>query len=98
MSNGFKVSFFPNGKHFNQFIEKFFEEMKYRIHHVKFEIWPALCKFSILFSAVKVKLGHNFPIQLYVQNWDFWFLDIGYISKFFPIHKEIENWDFWMLL
>ena len=30
---------------FSQFIDKFlkFEEMEYLIHHVKFEMWPALC-------------------------------------------------------
>ena len=33
--------------------------MEYLNHHVKFQMWPALCKFPILFSAVKLKLGHN---------------------------------------
>ena len=54
---------FPNGKHISsQLADKFlkFEEMKYLIHHVKFEMWPAFCKFPILFSKVKLKLGNNF--------------------------------------
>ena len=46
----------------SQFIDKFlkFEEIESGIHHVKIEIGPALCKFPILFSTVKLKLGHNF--------------------------------------
>ena len=35
--------------HVTQYIYKFlkFEEMEYPIHHVKVEMWPALCKFPI---------------------------------------------------
>ena len=29
------------------------------IHHDKFAMWSALCKFPMLFSTVKLKLGHN---------------------------------------
>ena len=32
-----------------------FEKMEYLIHHVKAEMWPAMCKFPIFFSAVKLK-------------------------------------------
>ena len=31
----------------------------YHIHQGKFEMWPTLCKFPILFSTVKLKLGRN---------------------------------------
>ena len=34
--------------------------MEYLIHHVKFEMWPALCKSLNLFSTVKLKLRHKF--------------------------------------
>ena len=30
------------------------------INNVKFEMWSALSKLPILFSTVKLKLGHNF--------------------------------------
>ena len=45
------------------FIDEFlkFEDMEYLNHHVKFEMWPVLSKFRILFSAVKLKLGKTFP-------------------------------------
>ena len=33
--------------------------MEYLIHYVKFEIWPALCKFPISFSTGKLKLRDN---------------------------------------
>ena len=67
-----------------QFIDKFlkFKEMDYLIHHIKVEMWPALRKFLILFSAVKLKLSF-----VYI-------LDLGCTSKFFPIHKETENCTF----
>ena len=83
--------------YFCQFIDKFlkFEEMEYLIHHVKFEMWPALFKFPILFSTVKPKLGHKFS-QLIIRFkiGDFGILVLGCTSKFFPIHKETRNWDF----
>ena len=53
---------FPLENIYIQFINKFlkFKEMQYLIHHVKVDMWPALCKFPILFSAVKFNLVHNF--------------------------------------
>ena len=35
-------------------------EIECLIHHVNVEMWPALCKFPILFSAMKFKLRDNF--------------------------------------
>ena len=54
MGSGFH--FFPMENYFNQLIDKFlkFEEM-----------WPPFCKFPILFSAVKLKLGPNFFLFIY---------------------------------
>ena len=58
---------------------------------------PLLCEFPILFSTVKVKLGHKFS-QL-IHKFNIWILKCWsgavYISKFFSIHKEMGNWDFW---
>ena len=34
--------------------------MEYLIHDVKFEMCPALNKFPVIFSTVKLKLEHNF--------------------------------------
>ena len=64
---GSKFHFSKWKTYFTQFIDKLlkFEEMEYLIHHIKVEMWPALCKFSILFSAVKLKLGHNFSQFIY---------------------------------
>ena len=47
---------FPMGSklHFSQFVDKFSH------NNVKFEMWSVLCKLPILFSIVKLKLGHNF--------------------------------------
>ena len=61
ISSGFKISF-SHWKTYIQFINKFlkFKEMQYLIHHVKVDMWPAVCKFPILFSAVKFNLVHNF--------------------------------------
>ena len=61
ISNGLKTLYFPNGKHILTNSDKSlkFEETEYLIHHVKVEIWPALDKFSILFSAMKFKLRHS---------------------------------------
>ena len=51
---------------------------------------PLLCEFSILFSTVKLKLGHKFS-QL-IHRFNIWILKCWsgavYISKFFPIHKR----------
>ena len=58
---------------------------------------PLLREFSILFSTVKLKLGHKFS-QL-IHRFNIWILKCWsgavYISKFFSIHKEMGNWDFW---
>ena len=62
---------------FTQLIGKFlkFEEMEYLIHHIKVKIWPVLCYVPILFSAVKLKLGHNFSQFIYrfkirtIESW-----------------------------
>ena len=51
---------------------------------------PLLCEFPILFSTVKLKLGHTFS-QL-IHRFNIWILKcwLGavYFSKFFPIHKR----------
>ena len=50
---------------------------------------PLLSEFSILFSTVKLKLGHKFPQLIHRFNigilkcWS----ETVYISKFFPVHK-----------
>ena len=77
ISNGFKILFFPNGKYILTNSDKFlkFDEMKYLIHYVKVQMWPALCKFSILFSAMKFKLRYNFSQFIYIfktQTFDSW--------------------------
>ena len=59
---------FPNGEtYFTQFMNKFFkfQEMEYLIHHVKVEVWLALYKLPILFSAVKFKLRRSFSQFVY---------------------------------
>ena len=58
---------------------------------------PLLYEFSILFSTVKLKLGHTFSQLIHrfnngiLKGWS----EPVYISKFFPIHKKMGNWDFW---
>ena len=51
---------------------------------------PLLCEFPILFSTVKLKLGHQF-FQL-IHRFNIWILKCWsgavYISKFFPVHKR----------
>ena len=58
---------------------------------------PLLFEFSILFSAVKVKLVHKFS-QI-IHKFNIWILKCCsgavHISKFFSIHKEMGNWNFW---
>ena len=57
---------FSNGKHLFLFIDKF---LKFK---EKFEMWPILCKFPILFSVVKLKLGHYFSQFIHrFQSWTF---------------------------
>ena len=61
----------------------------------KFEIWPALCKFTILFLKVKLKLGHSFfqfIHRLKIGTFECW--SSAVLSILLPIHKEIENLDF----
>ena len=64
---GSKFDFSQWKTYFTKFINKFlkFEETEYLNHHVKVEMWPALCKFPILFSALKFKLVHNFSQFIY---------------------------------
>ena len=59
---GSKFHFSRWETYFTQFIIKFLklEEIEYFIPHVKAEMWPAFCKFPILFSAVKLKLDQTF--------------------------------------
>ena len=51
---------------------------------------PLLSEFPILFSTVKLKLGHKF--SLLIHRFNSWILKCWsgavYISKFFPIHKR----------
>ena len=58
---GSKFNLSQSKTYFSQFIDKFLklEEMEYLIH-VKFKMWLALCKSSILFSTVNLKLEQNF--------------------------------------
>ena len=51
---------------------------------------PLLCEFSILFSKVKLKLGHNFSQLIHRFNIGILKCSFGtaYISKFLPIHKR----------
>ena len=60
-----------------QFINKFlkFVEMEYLKRHIKVEMSPAMCKFPILFWAVKFKLGHNFSPFIYrfkIMSFESW--------------------------
>ena len=58
--------------------------------------YPLLCEFPILFSKVKLKLGHKFS-QL-IQRFNIWILKClsgtVYISKFFSIHKRDGKFGF----
>ena len=51
---------------------------------------PFSCEFPILFSTVKLKLGHNFP-QL-IHGFKIWILKCWswavYTFKFFPIYEK----------
>ena len=50
----FPVGSFPNGKYIfpNSLMNSWnlAEEIEYLNHHVKFEMWPTLCKFSSYFQ------------------------------------------------
>ena len=57
---------------------------------------PLLCEFLILFSTVKLTLGHTFfqPIHRFnIWILKCWFGAV-YFSKFFPIHKKDEKLGF----
>ena len=61
------------------------------LNHLSFKCYhPLLCEFPILFSTVKLKLGHTFS-QL-IHRFNIWILKcwLGavYFSKFFLIHKR----------
>ena len=60
---------------------------------------PLLCEFPILFSTVKLKLGHKFS-QL-IHRFNIWILKCWsgavYISNFFPIHKKDGKLGFFKL-
>ena len=55
-----------------------------------------LCEFPILFSIVKLKLGHNF--SQFIHRFKIWIFKCWswsvYTSKFFPIHKSGEKLEF----
>ena len=57
---------------------------------------PLLCKFLILFSTVKLKLGHKLSQLIHKFNncilkcWS----GALYISNFFPIHEN--RWEIWI--
>ena len=68
--------------------------MEYLTNHVKVEMWPGLCKFPILFSAVKLKLGHNFSQFIYRFKIN---VALGGILNFYQSMEEIKNWDFGIL-
>ena len=81
-----KNSVFSKWKtYFSQFIDKFlqFEEMKYLIHHSKFETWLVLRKFPILFlKAIRLDQDITFPnSSTAIQNSDFGILVLGSTSK-----------------
>ena len=50
---------------------------------------PLLCEFSILFSTVKLKLGHS--------TLGFWNVGLGLciFPSFSQFIREVGNWDFW---
>ena len=57
---------------------------------------PLLCEFSILFSTVKLQLGHKFSQLIHrfsIGILKCWSATV-YISKFFPIHKRDGKLEF----
>ena len=83
ISSGFKISLFTNGKYILTNSDNFlkFEEMGYLIHHVEVEMCPVLCKFPILFSAVKFKLRQNLSQLIYIfkiETFDSWTYNPGH--------------------
>ena len=66
--NELKIPFFFQWKTvFSQFIIKFlqFQVMEYLIRYFSNVNSLILCKLLILFSAVKLELGHNFPQHIH---------------------------------
>ena len=68
--------------------------MGYLIHHVKVEMFPVLCKFPILFSAVKFKLRQNFSQFIYIfkiGTFDSWTYNLGQnILEFYNVLAQIR--------
>ena len=60
------------------------------MHHVKFEMWPALCKLPILFSTVKLKLGHNsqFTYRFKIETFESWSLAV--LPSFSQFTKRLK--------
>ena len=58
---------------------------------------PLLCEFSILFSTVKLKLGHKFSQLINRFNIGIWNVGLGLciFPSFSQFIKEIGTWDFW---
>ena len=53
---------------------------------------PLLCEFSILFSTVKLKLGHKFSQLIHRFKIGLGLCILPIFSQFI---KEMGNWDFW---
>ena len=83
---GSKLYFSQLKSYFSQFIDKLlkFEEMEYLINNVKVEIWPALCKFPILFSTVKLNLDITFPNSSIDSKLGLWNLGFRLYFQVFP--------------
>ena len=58
--------------------------MEYLIHHDKFEMWLVFFKFSILFSTVKLKLGHDFLNSSIDSKFGLWDLVSRLYFQVFP--------------
>ena len=88
ISSRFKIPFSQRKTYLSQFVDNFlkFEET--------FEMWPALCKFSILFSTGKLRLGHIFSLCTLDSKLGFWLLVLGCNFRFFPIYIEIKKLGF----
>ena len=90
-------SIFPNGKCFSQFIDKSlkFYGSQSLVLSLKCD-HTFLCEFPILFSTVRLKLGHHF--SQFIHRFNIWILKCwfwaAFTSKFFPIHKREENLHF----
>ena len=89
---GSKVHFQQWKTHYPHFIDRSlkFKEMEYLIHHVKFEMWPALCKFPILFSTVKLQLRHNSQFFHRFKIGTFESYSLAVISSFSQFTKKLK--------